>query len=199
MDPTHITMMMTRRDLLRGALLLVGGAASACATGPIDLWGDKPTTTRFFNDIEFALLDEVCEIIMPQTDTPGARGAGVPGAIDALMRSWASPQRQQQFRALLKDFDAAAVAEAGKPLLELAPSQRFDVIAHYDAAHFRQSMTTPLKDQKPYPAFKNLVLRLYYMSEVGATQELRYEHVPGAWEPAVKVTADTRAWAYPNG
>lgn len=199
MDPTHIQMMLTRRELLRGAVLLVGGAATACASGPINLWGENATNERFFDDAEFALLDEVCEIIMPQTDTPGARGAGVPAAIDALMRSWASAQRQQQFRELLKDFDAAAVAEAGKLLLELAPPQRFDVIAHYDAAHFRQPMNTPLKDQKPYPAFKNLVLRLYYMSEVGATQELRYEHVPGAWEPAVKVTADTRTWAYPNG
>lgn len=35
----------------------------------------------------------------------------------------------------------------------------------------------------------------YYYSQVGATQELRYELVPGAWEPSVPITAATRAWA----
>jgi len=35
----------------------------------------------------------------------------------------------------------------------------------------------------------------YYLSEPGATQELRYELVPGVWEPAVKMGPDTRAWA----
>ena len=46
-----------------------------------------------------------------------------------------------------------------------------------------------------YRKFKNLILSLYYISEPGATQELRYEHVPGAWEPNNPVTLDTRAWA----
>lgn len=189
MDPADIHQMWTRRALLRDALLLVSGAATACASGPIDLWGENATNERFFDDAEFALLDEVCEIIMPQTDTPGARGAGVPGAFDALMRNWASAEHQQQFRALLKAFDAAAVAKAGQLLLQLSPPQRIEVIAAYDAEHHQQT---------PYSTFRDLVLKLYYLSEVGATQELRYEHVPGAWEPSIKITPGTRAWASSN-
>lgn len=186
MDPAHIQLMLTRRELLRGALLLVGGAATA---SPIDLWAKAEPAARFFGKAEFALLDEVCEIILPQTDTPGARGAGVPGAFDALMRNWASAEHQQQFRTLLKAFDTTAVDRGGKPLLQLSPPQRFDVIAAYDVEHYQQA---------PYSTFKNLVLKLYYLSEVGATQELRYEHVPGAWEPSIKVTPDTRTWAGSN-
>ena len=45
------------------------------------------------------------------------------------------------------------------------------------------------------PSSRRLVFALYYLSEAGATQELRYEHVPGAWEPSIPVTADTRGWA----
>ena len=57
-------------------------------------------------------------------------------------------------------------------------------------------MTNPAKLRDPaYGKFKALVLALYYLSEAGATQELRYEHVPGAWEPSLPVTADTRGWA----
>jgi gluconate 2-dehydrogenase gamma chain len=196
MDPRHLSLILTRRELLRGAVMLVGGIVSAT---PIDLWAENASKARFFSESEFALLDEVCEIIIPQTDTPGARGAGVPGALDMLMRQWASKKHQKQFLALLKDFDQAALLGAGKSLLQLPPEQRIKVIAQYDAANFKQPLDTPPKDQKPYPAFKNLVLRLYYVSEVGATQELNYEHVPGAWEPVVKLTSETRTWASPNG
>jgi hypothetical protein len=178
--------MMTRRALLRDAVLMVGGVAT---TLPFDLWANSNATPRFFDEADFALLDEICEIILPQTDTPGARGAGVPGALDSLIRDWASAEHQRQFRALLKEFDAKAVAAGGKPLLRLPPEQRAEVVAAYDAEHF---------SKPPYSILKNLVLRLYYFSEIGATQELRYEHVPGAWEPAVKVTPETRAWASPG-
>jgi hypothetical protein len=186
MDPTHITLMMTRRALLRDAVLMVGGAATVL---PIDLWANSRATPRFFDEAEFTLLDEICEIIMPQTDTPGARGAGVPAALDSLIRDWASAEHQRALRALLKELDSKAVAAGGKPLLQLSPQQRLDVMTAYDAEHF---------SKPPYSILKNLVLRLYYLSEVGATQELRYEHVPGVWEPAVEVTPETRAWASPG-
>lgn len=187
MDPNHIPMMITRRSLLRGMVLMVGGAAT---TLPVDLWARAHSRQRFLNKPEFALLDEVCDIILPQTDTPGARDAGVPGAFDALLRKWADAVHQQQFRALLETFDAAAVATAGEPLLQLEPAQRIQVITAYDAEQF---------GKEPYTKFKTLVLRLYYVSEIGATQELRYEHVPGAWEPDIKLGPETRAWAGPNG
>jgi hypothetical protein len=46
-----------------------------------------------------------------------------------------------------------------------------------------------------YAKFKHLVLLGYYHSEVGATQELRFELVPGAWRPCVPFTEIGRATA----
>jgi hypothetical protein len=46
-----------------------------------------------------------------------------------------------------------------------------------------------------YAALKDLLINLYYLSEPGATVELRYEHVPGVWEASTPITAETRAWA----
>ena len=42
---------------------------------------------------------------------------------------------------------------------------------------------------------KELILIAYYWSEIGATQELRYELAPGVWEAKVPIGPDTRAWA----
>jgi hypothetical protein len=46
---------------------------------------------------------------------------------------------------------------------------------------------------------KEMVIALYYVSEVALTQELIYEHNPGEWVPSMKVTPDTRPFAGTGG
>jgi hypothetical protein len=183
MDSYHLS----RRELLRCAILLAGGTATAL---PSELFAAAAEAPRFFDPPQFELLDAVCEIIIPATDTPGARGAGVPAAFDALMHNWASPQRRKDFNALLAAIDAAALAQGGATLLKLPPLRQIEVITQFDAVRYRKDST--------YTKFKELVVRLYYLSDVGATQELRYEPVPGVWDPALKITPKTRAWATPK-
>ena len=126
--------------------------------------------------------------MIPRTDTPGAKEAGVPSYFDAMMANWASEERRRGFAALIADLDQAALAAGGKPLAALAPAQAFEVVRAFDAERMG-------KGDGVYSKFKELVLTLYYLSEVGATQELRYEPIPGAWEPWNEIGPDTRAWA----
>ena len=176
-----------RRALLRSAFLLAGAGMTglpsleALAAAP----GDKPT---FFSPGGFATLETMAEIMIPRTDTPGARDAGVPGYFDAMMANWASDERRRDFAAIVADLDRAAIGAGGKPLPLLAPADAFEVVRAFDAARMAAGDAT-------YSKFKELVLTLYYLSEVGATQELRYEPGPGAWEPWNEIGPDTRAWA----
>jgi gluconate 2-dehydrogenase gamma chain len=174
--------MFDRRELLRRAILFVGGTA---VVTPFELLADSGPQARFFNPAQYSLLEAVADIIIPRTDTPGAIDAGVPAAFDALMRNWASRERQEQFRALLEEIDQAA-PEQTSGLLALDRTRRAEVVVAFD-----KSKT----GDKVYRKFKELVLTLYYRSEVGATQELRYEHVPGRWEASVKMPSDARASA----
>lgn len=175
-----------RRALLKSAMLLVGaGAAGLPAFEALAAPGDPPT---FFSPAQFATLETTAEIIIPRTDTPGAKDAGVPSYFDAMMANWASDERRRGFAALIDEIDRAALAAGGKPLPALPPEQAFEVVRAYDAAKMEAGDAT-------YSKFKELVLTLYYLSEVGATQELRYEAVPGAWEPWNEIGPDTRAWA----
>jgi gluconate 2-dehydrogenase gamma chain len=50
-----------------------------------------------------------------------------------------------------------------------------------------------------YLKLKELVITLYYASEVALTQELIYEHVPGKFVPSLKVNPDTRPFAGVGG
>ena len=167
---------LDRRMLLRSAIVLVGGTlASSAAVPALAASG----TARFFTPEEFRVVAEFADIIIPRTDTPGAKDAGVPEALDALMASWASENRKAEFRALVGRIeDADVVSPVAAPQMDLA--RRFDASA--------------MADDPVYRRFKELVLTLYYMSEDGATRELRYEETPGKWEASIPIGADTRAW-----
>ena len=113
-----------------------------------------------------AVLSEVVDIIIPRTDTPGAKDAGVPENFDALMRNWASAQHQSQFSALVDEFGVAG-------LMGLTPPEQIELVRKIDAE--KLALWDPV-----YARFKELVLTLYYLSEAGATKELRYELIPGS-------------------
>ena len=176
---------LDRRGFISNALLAIG-AAGAAFPGWTSLEAAARGKAAFFDATRSAVLDAVAETIMPRTDTPGARDAGVPKRFDLLMKTWASAQTRIEFTRLLDELDTAARQADPKGIAALAPARQLEVVAAYD----RAKVADPA-----YRKFKALILSLYYISEPGATQELRYEHVPGAWEPSIPVTADTRGYA----
>jgi hypothetical protein len=171
---------------MRSAILLVGGAIAGL---PDIAFGQVAApAVAFFAPPERALLEAVCATMIPRTDTPGALEAGVPAFIDGMMTRWANDDTQRRVKAALADIDTAARGEAGKGFVALTPAQQLESLQAYDAAALEGR-------SRPYMQLKELVLMGYYLSEPGATQELRYELAPGVWEPAVPLTPDSRAWA----
>jgi hypothetical protein len=177
---------LDRRALMRGAILLVGGTVAGL---PETAFARMPAPAgTFFAAGERAILDAVCATLIPRTDTPGAVEAGVPAFIESMMTNWASDATQARFRAALADIDRVAVEDVQKPFAALAAAQQLQVLQDYDADALEVR-------NRNYLQLKELALMGYYLSEAGATQELRFELAPGVWEPAMPLTADTRAWA----
>lgn len=169
---------LDRRTLMRNAILLVGGSLAA---KPAAALAQAAAEERFFTPAQFAIVGEMAEIILPRTGSPGAKDAGVPEALDGLMRNWASPARQAQFRGLIEEV-------GGVGFMSLDDAGRLNFMRNFDAGKLR------VKDAV-YTKFKELVLTLYYLSEAGATKELRYELIPGRWEPFTEISPDAPAWA----
>jgi gluconate 2-dehydrogenase gamma chain len=176
-----------RRALLLGAVFLLGGAAaltrftrkSATKAGP-----EGPA----MSGEQFMLLEQVTDVIIPSTDTPGALAAGVPAFIRDMLADWASAATRAEIVAVLEAIQKMAWAQFGAAFLELPPERRLDVVRRFD--------DDAISRQDPaYGKFKYLVLVGYYQSEVGATEELRYELVPGAWRSCLPLTEVGRASA----
>lgn len=168
-----------RREFICNALLAIGFAGAPLSA--LEALAKAPSA-RYLSAQRFAVLDALAETIMPRTDTPGARDALVAARIDGLMKTWASAQTKLDFARVLDEVDAAAQGLAAQ-----SPAQQLESVSAYDKAK---------TEDAGYTKLKRLIFGLYYLSEAGATQELRYEHVPGAWEPSIPVTADTRGYAF---
>jgi gluconate 2-dehydrogenase gamma chain len=178
---------LNRRTLLLGAVLLVGGAVAltrfdrkGAGTSGI---GGPPLDAK-----QFALLEQVCEVMIPTTDTPGAIVAGVPAFVRQMIEEWGSAQSRAEITGVLHDIESLAWSRFGAAFLELLPRRRLEVIAGFDEE--RVGRLDPA-----YGKFKYLVLAGYYQSEIGATQELRFELVPGAWRSCVPLAEIGRASA----
>lgn len=196
---------INRREILIRAARLAGGAAlagtiAACSgeqetsaamaerLAGVTTRGDVRTAGRFFTDAEFATLSRVSDLIIPATDTPGAVGAAVPETLDALMTHWASAERQGEWRAAVAALRQAAKSSAGRDFIALDEAAQEEFLQSYDAEAFRT-------ENDGYQELKQYIVRAYYMSEIGATQELRFELVPGAWRGCVPFEEIGRTWA----
>jgi hypothetical protein len=177
---------LDRRALLLGAVFLVGGAAA------LTRFSRAPSASAeagpVFSPDQFSLLEQVTDVIIPPSDTPGAMAAGVPEFIRQILGDWASPETHAQFLAVLDSIEKQAWSRYGAPFLALPAERRLEVMRSVDAEAIA-------RDDATYKKFKWLVLAGYYQSEVGATQELRYELVPGAWRADLPIAEVGRASA----
>lgn len=201
---------MDRRALLHHALLLTGATVAATAGfSPAALAKAAARPTRFLSAAPFATLVAVADTMIPVTDTPGAVAAKVPETLDAMLRNWAAPATRTLIVDGLGRIDAAARTQQGKPFAALSPDQRKAVLLAHDKAALAPAPLPPgAKDgfltrvvgvaDQGYYRLKDLVISLYYASEIGLTQELIYEHVPGQWVPSLKITPGMRPFAGPG-
>ena len=191
-----------RRAMLAGLAALIGAASL-----PADaLAAPSGQERRFLAAPHFALLASVADTMIPATDTPGAIAADVPARIDGLLHGWASADTRSAITGILTRIDAAALAQRKKGFAALSAEEREEVLRQIDADALRKVPPPPgapkanffvqaeFVADPGYLKLKDLVLRLYYFSEVAASSELIYEHVPGQWQPSIKLTPQSRPY-----
>jgi len=191
-----------RREALRRAALLLGGALSASTVAGV-LAGCEARRTpdgawapRALSSEQLDLVATIAEHILPETDTPGARAVGVHRFIDAMLADSFPDEERRQFLAGLSDVDARAQRSCGRAFLRCATLEQRAVLDQLDREAFAATASPP--DRLPVPFFrtmKELTLVGYYTSEVGATRELRHAPVPGRFEGCVPLDQIGRAWA----
>jgi glucoside 3-dehydrogenase (cytochrome c) hitch-hiker subunit len=191
---------MQRRELFR----LLGAGAVLPAMSPdliTVLRGAQPGegySLRSLDAHQNATVVAMIDLIIPETDTPGAKGARVNEFIDLILTEWATPEEKASFLDGLAGIDKKSSELYGKNFLDSTPTQQEALLRSIDDAvgsrprPARHGNTVPEPDahmKGPFwIVFKNITLHGYYTSEIAATTELNLNHktlpeiiMPGAF------------------
>ena len=140
------------------------------------------------------LLGELVDVIIPATDTPGAKAAGVVGFIETMSFNWLPEEEYKLFLKHTSDFGHAIQKKYGKAFQDLSPAEKLAVLSQLDAASPLPAASGPMPDKVPYiKLLKQFTLYGYYTSKIGGSQELSFNPMPGYYEPCAKFGPNDRA------
>lgn len=154
---------INRRDLIRigAGAVLAAPAALANVDGP-----------KFFTPAEFALLDELTEILIPTDDhSPGARAAKVASYIDARVTEAFESQERDDWRQGLKLVEELSQKINGRPFLESNADERLAVLKRLA----KNEMNPKAPEEIFFGTLKHATVRAYYTSKIGIHQEMEYK------------------------
>lgn len=142
------------------------------------------------------MVATMAEIIIPETDTPGARAANVHRFIDTLVGESYLPEDRKQFMTGLEETEARCENTYGAAFVDCTEEEQRAFVAELDDKTFGPNAEEPDRENPSfYRSLKELVIVGYYTSEVGASQELRTNIVPGYYDGDVPYEEIGRAWS----
>ena len=171
----------------RRSLLKIFGAVGATCAYPFasdELYGQttpphvhpplpaQQAAPKFFNENDFKTISRIADLIIPETDTPGAIGAGVPEYIDLVIAR--NADQQLVMADGLRWLDAQANRIAEKKFIDLTEEQQLSLLQPLCEA-FDADRKDPARDVQFFSLMKNLTADGYYTSKIGLIDELGYK------------------------
>ncbi len=190
---------ISRREALRKTSLLVGSGLAASTVAAIMSGCQAPLdpdwTPSFFSVEQSETLAHIAETILPKTDTPGALDAKVHRYIDELAANVYSKNRQDELMSGLAEFEAQCKSKFSKAFAKLGAEQRKEFLQqlHEESKAMEESAEGALSF---FEDMRQLTIAGFCTSEIGATQVLKYDPIPGSYEPCIPYEDVGGVWAY---
>ncbi len=184
---------LARRGLLK--LGLGGLTLAALDIGPG--WAaDRLPPAPALRQPTARFVEAFIDTLVPDTDTPGALRAGVPAYVAlVLSRTYVDAGA---LSGVLDQFDLAEkdlTARGGAPFATLPVTQRARVLAEVDALMMPPGGAAAAAHAKAYRELRGAAIFGYYTSRIGASEELRYQLVPGRFDPDIPFDPAARAFS----
>ncbi|HEY2039537.1 MAG TPA: gluconate 2-dehydrogenase subunit 3 family protein [Edaphobacter sp.] len=167
----------------------------------------QSTGLKTLNPHQNATVTTIAEMIIPATDTPGAKEVKVNEFIDLLLTEWYEPAEAKEFLAGLADVDARSKQKFSADFVACTPDQQTELLKQLDAEAMdfaakqkqavTKSRTSPLQQTTSAPSnffytMKKLTLTGYYTSQIGFSKELGKFIIPPEHAGCAPVKEATR-------
>lgn len=191
---------MDRREALKRVGLLLGGTviSSQLFLAGCSSEDEEKRNQGSFSESDIDLLNEIAETIIPETDTPGAKAAGVGSFMALMVPDCYSSENQNSFHKGLEKVRSNFQKEYNHSFMDAALEERRAFLNNLDTE--MNNSTQIRHEDNPVHYFrimKELVLLGYFTSEVGCTEARKYVQTPGSYEACVGYKEGERAWMTP--
>ena len=185
-----------RREALKRTALFIGGAVFAphalgvlqgCTAQPGVDW-----VPVLFNNEQARLTSALADVIIPKDEYPSASEAGVPSFIESMVKDVYNDEQRAEF---LDGLDAFAEKSRLKLNIDYYDSEQEDRYQFTYNENQNSLSVDPGEDVPFFLRFKELTILGYFTSEIGATQVLRYEPVPGMYDGCMPFKEVGKTWA----
>ncbi len=202
---------MKRRDAIKKVAILLGGTLSAPTLMAMGRWEQsfaQNTEGVLFSltELQKQIVAEVAEMIIPKTDTAGAKDAGVPAFIEMMLKDcYFAPEHAS--------FMKGVMALEQSKFIEMDAAKRTAMLTKVEAEtknmmKAREVKQTKMGDNEDkevmkaqaeglpfWRLMKELTLLGYFTSEVGTKASFEYVQIPSKLE-MIKLKPNQKAYAY---
>ena len=130
-----------------------------------------PRQPLFFDQHQNQMVEELTELIIPATDTPGAKAAQVNRLSDLFLNE-EPPATQERFVKGLSWIDGRSLERHGKSFVELTAEQQAAMLQ--PLANEQNKAPEDQPGVEFFEELKGWTIEGYYSSQIGCQQELGY-------------------------
>lgn len=189
---------LNRREILERMAIVSGGlisltVLSACEGGvSVDKSAKKDTALKSLSQEQLGLIGDIADTIIPDTETPGAKAINIHYFIDELVANWMTSVQRNQFLSDVSMLDTRIKSEKGKSFSMLSLDDRGLMLDQLGEEMIEQNAQSI---KHIYKEIRELTIFGYYTSEVGASVELNFDPLPGAFKGCVPFSDVGKTWS----
>ncbi len=193
---------LNRREILERMAMVSGGAVSLTVLSACDGGASVPKDTKniklkVLSKANLDLVGDLADAIIPDTDTLGAKSVNVHYFIDELLANWMTKEEQDSFIKGLNSLDQSIKSERGNTFSFLSRDEKTTTLDSL-GLEITKITSNDVNNKRPkhiYLQLRELIIFGYYTSEIGASEELLYDPMPGNYKGCIAFSDVGKAWS----
>lgn len=185
---------MNRRTSIK-SILAAGFLGTSICSSCIDNNKGQVESLLFYK----SLIAELADIIIPATDTPGAKEAKVEEFIIKVLIEYEDINTQNRFLFGLRDLQGYSKRRYGKIFQNCTLPNKIAILEYYENKSFTSGILRKIDEglfgEPFFYTLKTLTVIGFCTSKIGATQALAYDFIPVHYHACIPLKEGQKSWA----
>ena len=175
---------MDRRTALKKTGVLFGSGIMASSSGLlmqscIEKVKNKTLDTKVLTDQDIAMLDDIIQHLVPDSEVPEEIKLAIPLFIDTTLADYSHSDQVRTFKEGMQKFNTDCETKNGSVFINCTKNQQLDYLKKQES-NFVTSNTPTF-----YGSLKQWTFEAFFQTEYGITNYLLYNPLPGTYSGCV--------------